>query len=112
MSTLTEARPYTEFEVTMMVCHAVMKAWDFDYQRRKSWFIWASKHRVCPTCLSPEHLPCLNMSDIKRGAPEPKVNKVPHDDRVDWHRLLEGLKQRGLYRPVIENQVRKRVKIK
>lgn len=103
-------REYSEYEMTMMICLRTMRAWEFSTQVRGQWMIWAAKYQVCPTCLSPVGKPCLNMMDIRNKKPEPRINLWPHDPRVDWNKVLEGLKYRKYYRPVIESTVRREVK--
>lgn len=100
-------RIYNETEIVMSICFTTMSAWGFDYARRLQWVIWASRHHHCRVCYSPEFSPCVNLADVKQGK-VPRVNRRPHDERVDWGRLLNGLKDRGYYKPAIEAQVRKR----
>lgn len=90
-------------DIEMAICFSVMTAWDFDYTKRLEWEIFAARHQECPDCQAPPNHRCYNLSDKTRT----KLNKRPHDIRVDWTRLLNGLKQRGYYRPAIEAQVRK-----
>ena len=100
----------TPRELETAICYSIMNAWDFTYTRRLEWEIWASKNHPCPDCQSPEYKPCVHLGELKRGLENPAVNKRPHDARVDWTQLLNGLKQRGYYREVIEREVRKRVR--
>lgn len=81
-----------------------------NYSRTLEWQIYGAKHRVCPTCLSPQNKPCLNMADIKAKRPHPRVNRTPHEDRIDWDWILQGLKTRGYYRKIIEDSVRRQLK--
>lgn len=99
-------RNLNEAEIIMATCYQTMSAWDFNYARRQEWIIWAARHRRCPTCSSPPHSPCVNMADKKAGK-TPRINKQPHDLRIDWGRLLEGLKRRGYYRANIEAKIRR-----
>lgn len=101
-------KTYTEYEILMAICYSTMTSWEFGYQRRLEWQIYASRHRSCTVCKADPNSPCLNLSDIRYGK-EPRVNKQPHDSRIDWGRLLDGLKERGYYRPVIEHQTRRRM---
>lgn len=98
-------RELNETEVVMATCFAIMRAWQFNYNRRREWVIWASRHHRCSRCNSPEYSPCLNLADKKHGK-IPRINRQPHDERIDWGKLLNGLKKRGYYRPQIEQQVR------
>lgn len=102
------ARVYTEWEVTMAICYSTMKSWDFSWARRRDWVIYASRHRSCTVCKAEPNQPCMNLHDVRYGN-KPRVNKQPHDSRIDWDRLLEGLKMRGYYRPAIEHLTRKRM---
>jgi hypothetical protein len=99
-------RQLNEAEIVMAICFRTMSAWDFDYSRRREWVIWASRHHSCRVCGSPDFSPCVNLADKKLGK-VPRINRQPHDERVDWARLFNGLKERGYYRPVIEQQIRR-----
>lgn len=109
-------KPLTEAEIEMAICYSVMTTWNFSYTKRLEWEVWAAAHRPCPTCHEPAKAWCLNMGDLHYnlnhpGADRPvRPNKRPHDRRIDWTRLLNGLKERGYYRPAIEAQVRKQVR--
>lgn len=107
-------KPITDSEITIAICYGIMNVWDFSYKRRLEWEIWAAKFQPCPTCPAPSYSPCLNMTDIKsiRAGKKinPRQNKRAHDSRIDWNRLLNGLKSRGYYRPAIETQVRNQVR--
>jgi hypothetical protein len=39
----------------------------------------------------------LNKVDINKGLPveECRENRMPHDERIDWQRILDGLNKRG-----------------
>lgn len=99
-------REYTEHEIVMAICFQTMSAWQIKGPRRREWMIWASKHQVCPECLSPAGRSCLNLVDVRQKVQEPRENRNPHDKRVDWRRMLGGLKERGYYKPAIETSVR------
>lgn len=69
-------------------------------------FIWAAKGRACPTCSVEPFQQCLNMTDLSHlrakvawaGAGvkgKVRVNKWPHNDRIDWQRLYDALIERG-----------------
>jgi hypothetical protein len=110
-------RPITEDQINMVLCYSMMSAWDFSYSRRLEWEIYGSRHQPCPTCFSPPHQSCLNMSDVKYNSTRPttgkrqvRQNKRPHDSRIDWLIILQGLKKRGYYRASIEAQVRRQVR--
>ena len=100
------ANKLTEDEIVQAVCYAMMNAWQFNYHRRREWVIWSARQRVCPVCSVPAYSPCLNMAEVKRGVMAPSVNRQPHDPRIDWNQVLEGLQQRGYYRKTIEKQTR------
>jgi hypothetical protein len=104
------SRAIEEEDIEMAICYSIMTAWSFNYTQRLEWEIWAAKHQTCPTCFSSPHHRCVHMGDIKAKKLPPRVNKRPHPLRVDWTRLLNGLKQREYYRPAIEAQVRKMVR--
>lgn len=99
-------KQYTEREIVMAICIQIMRAWGMKGPRRREWMIWASKHQICPDCLSPAGRSCLNMADIRQKRPEPRDNRNPHDKRVDWDRMLNGFKERGYYKPALETTVR------
>lgn len=98
------AKALTEAEITQMKCFALMSAWNFTYNRRREWVIWGARHRVCPTCGAQTYKPCLNLSDRRQGRPE-RTNRQPHDARVDWNRILGGLKLRGYWNQAVITQV-------
>ena len=100
----------------MALCYSIITDWYFDYQKRLEWEIYSSKHRACFSCKASEYEPCRNLSDLNFNKKNPdklrevRVNKRAHNDRIDWSRMLSGLKQRGYYRPAIEAQVRKQIR--
>lgn len=61
--------------------------------QRQEWFIWGAIHRVCPTCSAAVGAPCMNLLERRRGVE--KQVRWPHDARVDWPKVWEGLKKRG-----------------
>lgn len=77
-----------------IACLEAMNAAGFTYHRRIEWFIWSAIKRPCPTCSKPVGAPCVNMADVKGGR-EPRQNKSPHDTRIDWPKIYDGLVQRG-----------------
>lgn len=103
----------TERDVTMALCFALMSSRDFTTVRRREWTIWAAKVYFCQDCKQAPGMPCISLADLKNRDTQkqlnPKINKWPHDSRVDWDRMLVGLKERGYYSPVIEDQVRRRM---
>lgn len=80
-------------------CLEAMSKAGMNYYRRLEWFIWSAIKRPCPTCSRPPGAPCVNMTDVKasRG---PRQNRSPHDPRIDWPKIYDGLKQRGY---IVEN---------
>lgn len=71
----------------------------FTQERRKLWWIWGAKETPCEYCHAPAHSPCLNVSDkvrISKGANiVQRTTKWPHEQRVDWYKIVMGLRQRG-----------------
>lgn len=102
-----KTREAAEAEMTVAICYGIMKAWEFDYHRRLEWEIFGSRARECPDCGRAPNMPCVNLADLFQGK-EPRINKRPHANRIDWRRVLDGLKFRGYYKGSIENQVRRR----
>jgi hypothetical protein len=79
-----------------VLCHAIMNRNGFNYNRKREWIIWAAKHQQCPSCEQEPGNACLHLGELKTKAREHvKFNRMPHDPRIDWERLLEGLKKRG-----------------
>jgi hypothetical protein len=97
----------TESQVLMAICYRTMSSWNFDYHRRLEWEVWAAKHQPCPGCPANTGEQCVNLVDVRLNKFPRRLNKRPHDERVDWARLLSGLKQRGYYRASIETIVRR-----
>jgi hypothetical protein len=76
-------------------CLGVMNLLNFERSRRISWWIWASKHRACPTCKEPPYKACLNMNELNKG--RRRKTRWPHDPRVDWAKMLDGMRTRGYF---------------
>lgn len=75
-------------------CNVIMRLANFDYERRRVWTIWASRHQACEKCEAPAFSPCINLN--KRYTANVEVpTRNPHEGRVDWVRFLSGLEQRG-----------------
>lgn len=70
-----------------------------NYERRRLWYIWASKYRQCPKCGQPEFKPCLNMTLLRKMPSRQVPTQNPHSERIDPYRLAEGLLQRGYIQP-------------
>lgn len=103
-------KPLNEDQIVVAICYSVMEAHKFNYQRRLDWEIWGAKTHECPTCHSSPFFPCVNMAHIRSGALNPRANKRPHAERINWGMILNGLKSRGLYTPALETQVRNQVR--
>lgn len=95
---------------TQALVWAIIRAWGFNYARRTEWTIYGARHQPCEACKSSAYMPCVNLTDLRAGR-EPRINKQPHDERVDWERILEGLKTRGYYREAIEANFKKGVQV-
>lgn len=81
---------------TRVRCYAIMTRHNFNSEKRREWSIWAAKHHSCSECKAPKNSPCLNLVDLRVKPREfAKPNRNPHDSRIDWERLLEGLLKRG-----------------
>ena len=72
-------------------CMKAMSGWP--NARCKEWFIWASKKRPCPQCKSQPDVRCYHLGKLKNDIYEGV--QWPHDTRVDWPKMYEGLKRRG-----------------
>lgn len=92
------AKQPTEEQKLRIQCNEAMQ--NFNHYRRREWIIWGSKHRECPNCKQPPNSPCLNKVDVNKGlSPEQcRENKMPHDERIDWKRIRDGLRKRGYFR--------------
>lgn len=77
-------------------CLTAMRQSSFPNELRVTSMIWASKHRVCPTCSSAPYEPCWNMLQLRKNRRE-RV-RWPHDTRVDWLKLYTALEKRGYMR--------------
>lgn len=78
-------------------CYSVFTANNFDQARRRAWMIWAAGHQACPDCKAEKNEPCLNMVDLRKmPREEARKNRNPHDKRIDWERMLRGMRERGL----------------
>jgi hypothetical protein len=66
---------------------------DWKTFRRKVWYVWASVHRPCPTCEVKKGEACENLALRKKGKTE--RTQWPHEDRISWPKMLDGLKKRG-----------------
>lgn len=81
---LPDAREYALRAMTMC---------NFNNQRRLEWMIWAAKDHICPRCGVPAFEACENLTERKGGQKVP--TRWPHADRIDWIRMVRGLRQRG-----------------
>ncbi len=79
-------------------CKEAMARAKFSHVQKQEWFIWAAIHRPCPTCSSAPHERCWNMAKLRYHQEHVGV-RWPHDDRVDWPKMYEGLIQRGYIIP-------------
>lgn len=95
----------------MAICFANMTAFNVD--NRLEWQIWGARAFTCNECKAEPGKPCVSLADLRNRDSwrqlNPKPNKWPHSGRIDWNRVLNGLKQRGYYSPIIEDQVRRMV---
>lgn len=72
-------------------CQRAMSS--FRGEQRREWYIWASKKRPCPKCKMGYGLPCIHLGQLRKGIH--LQTRWPHDERIDWLRMFDGLKQRG-----------------
>lgn len=91
--------PKAKPDTLLVLVNKIMSENNFSWTRRTEWSIWAAAGRECPTCSQPPLSPCLNMVDLNNGVPrlEAKINKQPHNDRIDRVKLIDGLRLRGYY---------------
>ena len=76
-------------------CLYIMNMSRFSYQQKIDSQIWAAKQQKCRTCHAEPFTPCLNSTDIKAGRSKPRINKTPHQLRVNWDLLLRTLRDKG-----------------
>lgn len=76
-------------------CYYIMTMSRFTYEKRRESLIWAAKENTCPSCHVCPFTSCLNVTDVRAGKSNPRVNQVPHHTRVNWEKLLQALKDRG-----------------
>jgi hypothetical protein len=74
-------------------CRRTMAERHFDQDRRLAWFIWAAKMRDCPSCSRGPGQQCVHLGELRRD--NVVFIKWPHEQRVDWTRMLQGLVKRG-----------------
>lgn len=73
----------------------------FRHWKRREWVIWGAKHQACEECGAEPYSPCKHLTDVKKvknGELAPgfeKINRQPHESRIDWARVLQGLYKRG-----------------
>lgn len=81
-----------------VIAKQIMHRHNFDYNRRREWIIWGARHAQCTECSAEPYTACKNLSDIRHyGAHSRKIrdNRMPHNSRIDWSRILQGLYKRG-----------------
>lgn len=75
--------------------YKITQALGFAWRRRNDWYVWAARLQECPYCGQLPHKPCINMSQAKLGHTIP--TKWPHESRIDWQKLVDGLIERGYW---------------
>ena len=73
----------------------IMALHDFSWEQRRLSFIWAAKGTPCLFCGAASYTPCLNKTDINNNVTSPRVNRTPHNQRIDWEKLWDALVERG-----------------
>lgn len=87
--------------VQRVLAYKIMSDNLFSYVKRMEWVWWAAHHHACVKCEAAWGEHCFNLSDLNYIRKHPETtrpqrrNRTPHDERVDWGRLLEGLRYRG-----------------
>lgn len=74
-------------------CRIAFDKCNFRLARKKEWMIYGARHRVCTRC---DRLPgefCVNLIKRKQGVIQP--TSVPHEARIDWRKIFDGLCKRG-----------------
>lgn len=90
------AKELTPREQDHQKCNELMSRHGFDYEKRRRAIIWAAKLNTCPDCSAPPYRACFNLADFRKGV-KPQLarrNRQPHEDRIDWAKLLKALKER------------------
>jgi hypothetical protein len=77
----------------MVFINTAMHSCNFDRTRSREWLVWGAKHRACPKCGVDAWQRCENLASRKRNKVEYTV--FPHQERIDYDRIRNGLKQRG-----------------
>lgn len=79
--------------------YRIMSSNGFSYEKRREWVIWGARHQACTECKQDSYQPCMNLSDIRRAESGwrgvIRLTRNPHDQRIDWSRVIRGLYQRG-----------------
>lgn len=88
----------TEEQRLMIQCNEAMSG--MNHHRRREWIIYGARANECSSCGQAPNEPCLNKVDLNKGLPRDKcrVNRQPHDERIDWKRIRDGLRKRGYFK--------------
>lgn len=78
--------------------YAHYQAWKIPYEQRKVLLIEASRDHDCSSCGAVAYRGCWNKTDISRGKDSPRLNKLPHDERIDWEKAKMSLWRQGMWR--------------
>lgn len=78
--------------------YAHYQAYRIPYEQRKILLIEASRDHHCSSCGALPFRGCWNKTDISRGKDEIRLNKLPHEERIDWQQAKMALWRRGMWR--------------
>ena len=78
---------------TRQSCNEVMARLGFDYELRRVSVIWAARSQPCPRCDATAFNFCVNLTKLKQQDRR-VATRWPHDERVDWDKLLTALEKK------------------
>jgi hypothetical protein len=85
----------TPRRVALELFNSVAMTGGWRHHRRLEWLRWAAWHQECPACQAKKYHACENLALRKRKPPRQAFVQSPHEDRIDYRRLIMGLRERG-----------------
>lgn len=79
----------------MQEANRIMAAYpeELAFFNRRLILIWAAKFQSCPKCNAEPYTPCINLTERKKN--NEVETKWPHNERIDWGRLVKALRRKG-----------------
>lgn len=88
-------RPMTAERIAREMFNSISLMGHWNYERRLEWLRWAAWNQTCPKCGAEPRKACENLADRKRTPTRLTYVRSPHDERIDWFRMIDGLHERG-----------------